>query len=411
MAQTYFWIIVGFLILNYLISRVLDILNSKRWSEQLPPEVEGIYDAGKYKKSQDYSKVKTRFGLINETFSLIIILVMLFVGGFAIVDEFIRGYTDNPVYMALLFAGILGLAADILGLPFDIYFTFVIENKFGFNRTKPRTFVGDKIKALIITAIIGGGLIALVTWVWVVTGPWFWLITWGVLTLIMIVFMMFYSNLIVPLFNKQTPLEDGELRDEIQKFAERAGFRLNNIYVIDGSKRSSKANAYFTGIGPKKRIVLYDTLIKEHTVEELVAVLAHEIGHYKKRHTTLSTAISVVQTGFLLFILSFFLGSADMASALSVKEPSFHISVITFGLLYSPLSLIIGLALNALSRKNEYAADRFAGENYKPEALQSALKKLSVNNLSNLTPHPAYVFFYYSHPPLLQRLRELNKLI
>lgn len=411
MAQTYFWIIVGFICLNYVISRILDILNKRKWSEKLPEELDGFYDAQKYKSFQLYQKSKTRFGFINETFSFIVILVMLFVDGFAYIDSFARIYTENPIVLTLLFIGIIAILADIIGLPFDIYYTFVIEEKFGFNRTKPLTFIFDKIKAWIITAIIGGGLIALVVWFWTITASNFWFITWAVITVFMVFMVMFYSDIIVPLFNKQTPLEDGDLRKEIENFASKAGFKLKNIYVIDGSKRSSKANAYFSGLGPKKRIVLYDTLIKEHSVEELVAVLAHEIGHYKKKHTLISMIAGVMQTGLLLFILSFFLDNPDMAKVLGVEQTSFHISLITFGLLYSPISLIIDIAMNYMSRKNEFSADKYAGVNYNSKALQSALIKLSVNNLSNLNPHPAYVFFYYSHPPLLERLKALKQIL
>jgi len=411
MAQTYFWIIVGFICLNYVISRILDILNKRKWSEKLPEELDGFYDAQKYKSFQLYQKSKTRFGFINETFSFIVILVMLFVDGFAYIDSFARIYTENPIVLTLLFIGIIAILADIIGLPFDIYYTFVIEEKFGFNRTKPLTFIFDKIKAWIITAIIGGGLIALVVWFWTITASNFWFITWTVITVFMVFMVMFYSDIIVPLFNKQTPLEDGDLRKEIENFASKAGFKLKNIYVIDGSKRSSKANAYFSGLGPKKRIVLYDTLIKEHSVEELVAVLAHEIGHYKKKHTLISMIAGVMQTGLLLFILSFFLDNPDMAKVLGVEQTSFHISLITFGLLYSPISLIIDIAMNYMSRKNEFSADKYAGVNYNSQALQSALIKLSVNNLSNLNPHPAYVFFYYSHPPLLERLKALKQIL
>jgi len=375
MTQVYFWIIVGFIILNYVISRILDILNLKNLSEKIPKELEGIYDAQKYKDSQLYQKVKTRFGFVEETFSLIIILSMLFTGGFAYIDSFIKIFSENPVVITLLFFGIIGLALFILNLPFEIYFTFVIEEKFGFNKTTVNTFISDKLKSLLITVIIGGGLIALITWLWTITGDNFWFVVWIVITVFMAFFMMFYSNIIVPLFNKQTPLEKGELRDEIESFANKVGFKLKDIYVIDESKRTTKSNAYFTGLGPQKRIVLYDTLIKEHTTEELVAILAHEIGHYKKKHTLVSMFASILQIGLLLFIFSFFLENKDLAEVMKVSEPSFHISLLAFSLLYSPLALIIGLGMNALSRKNEYEADKFAGENYNAKALQTALKK------------------------------------
>ncbi|NVN94995.1 MAG: M48 family metallopeptidase [Bacteroidetes bacterium] len=410
MAQTIFIIIIAILIFDYLLERLLDYLNSRYWSNELPKELEGIYDVEKYKKSQDYQRVNQRFSLITSTLSFCAMLLMLLGGGFALVDEFARQYTLNPILMALLFFGIIGFAADLLSMPFSIYDTFVIEQRFGFNNTTVKTFILDKLKGLLLAIVLVGGLLALFILIYTATGVNFWWIAWLVFSIITIFFTMFYSNIIVPLFNKQTPLEAGELRNAIQAFATKTGFKLNNIFVIDGSKRSNKANAYFTGLGSKKRIVLYDTLIKDHTIEELVAVLAHEIGHYKMKHTLKGIIISLLETGLMLYILSWFINNPSLSEALNVNQPSFHISIVVFGMLYSPLSLILGLALNILSRKHEYQADRFAGENYEVEALQNALKKLSVNNLSNLKPHPAYVFFHYSHPTLLQRLVALNKI-
>ena len=409
MEQLVFNIIIVIIIFDYLLERLLDYLNGTRRSNDLPAELAGIYDAEKYRESQEYDKVKSRFSFFTSTLSLIVMLAILFFGVFAWLDDFVRGYTQNPILMALLFFGILGFAADILSTPLSIYSTFVIEEKFGFNKTTPRTFILDKLKGWLLAAIIGGGLMALIIWIYESTGEWFWLIAWGVISGFTIFMTMFYSNIIVPLFNKQEPLEDGSLRSKIESFAKQVGFKLQNIFVMDGSKRSTKANAYFTGLGAKKRIVLFDTLIKDHTDEELVSVLAHEIGHYKKKHTLTGTILSIVQMGIMLYILSLFLGNPVLSGALGATEISFHMSILTFGLLYGPISLVLGLIMNVISRKNEFAADRYAGENYSSKPLQDALKKLSVNHLSNLRPHPAYVFFYYSHPPLLERLRSLDK--
>jgi STE24 endopeptidase len=409
MSQTIYIIIISILVFDYILERLLDYLNTTYWSNDLPKELENIYDAEKYKKSQDYHKANQKFSLITSTLSFIAMLFMIIFGGFALVDEFVRQYTVHPILMALFFFGIIGFVADLLSMPFSIYDTFVIEQKFGFNTTTVKTFILDKLKGLLLAVVLGGGLLALFVLIYNVTGKNFWWIAWLVFSCVTIFFTMFYSNLIVPLFNKQTPLENGELRDAIQSFASKTGFKLKNIFVIDGSKRSNKANAYFTGLGSKKRIVLYDTLIKDHTTEELVAILAHEIGHYKKKHTLQGLFISLLETGLMLFVLSWFISNPDLSKALGAQQ-SFHIGIIVFGMLYSPLSLILGLALNILSRKHEYQADRFAGENYQPEALKNALKKLSVNNLSNLKPHPAYVFFHYSHPTLLQRLSALNQI-
>ncbi len=410
MVQTIFYIIIAIILFDYILERVLDYLNSTYWSNELPAELEGIYDADKYKKSQDYEKVTTRFSIFTSSLSLIVLLMLLLTGGFAWLDNIVRQYTQNPIWMAILFFGIFALAADILSTPLSIYSTFVIEEKFGFNKTTIKTFILDKLKGWVLGAIIGGGLLALVVWIYETTGSWFWIIAWAVIGTFTIFMTMFYSNVIVPLFNKQTTLEEGELRSSIESFASKVKFKLKNIFVMDGSKRSTKANAYFSGLGTKKRIVLFDTLIKDQTTDELVGVLAHEIGHYKKKHTLTGTVISLLQTGLTLYILSLFIGNPVLSQALGAEEGSFHMGILAFGLLYSPLSLILGLAMNVLSRKNEFAADRYAGENFKPQALKDALIKLSVNHLSNLRPHQAYVFFHYSHPPLLQRLEALGKL-
>ncbi|MCX6250791.1 MAG: M48 family metallopeptidase [Bacteroidetes bacterium] len=420
MSSIFFYLIIGILIFEYLLERMLAYLNSTYWRDDLPSELSGIYEVEKYKKSMAYEKDKHKFSFIVSTLTFIAMMVVLLPGGFAWLDFIVRKYTENPILLTLLYFGILGLVSSILSIPFELYHIFIIEEKFGFNRTTPRTFILDKIKELFLGIIIGGGLISLVVFIYQSTGNYFWIIVWAVIAVFMIFMTMFYSNLIVPLFNKQKPLEPGPLRNAIEAFSSKIGFKLANIYVIDGSKRSGKANAYFTGIGMKKRIVLYDTLISDHTNEELVAVLAHEIGHYKKKHTSLSIILSLLQNALMLFILSLFIRknsslSQSLCQAMSgfsgipVKQ-SFQIGILAFGMLYSPLSLVLGLFMNMLSRANEYAADRYAGIHYDPESLKEALKKLSVNNLSNLRPHPANVFFYYSHPTLLQRLNALAKL-
>lgn len=417
----FFYTILVILILDYSLERLLAYLNSTYWTDKLPEELQGIYDQEKYSKSQLYERSKMKFGLLHSTLTFVLMMIILLAGGFAWVDSFVRQFTANPIVVALLFFGIIGLASSLLSLPFDVYHVFVLEEKFGFNRTTVKTFVLDRLKGLLLTVILGGGFLSIIILIYTSSGNYFWLIAWGVITFFSIFMSMFYSNLIVPLFNKQKPLEPGPLRDAIEQFAGKVGFMLKNIYIIDGSKRSKKANAYFTGLGMKKRIVLYDTLILDHTIDELVAVLAHEIGHYKKKHTLLGILLSTLQTGLMLFLLSLFIRK-DSALAQSLCQAvsgfsgleirqSFHVGILAFGLLYSPLSLILGLIMNRISRKHEYAADRFAGIQYDATALMDALKKLSVNNLSNLRPHPAYVFFYYSHPTLLQRLIALKKIV
>ena len=408
MSQIIFYTIIGLLVADFMFERFLEYLNSTRWSDKLPEEVNGIYDQAKYSKQQAYEKVNFRFSLISSAFSFVLVLLMFLFAGFAWVNQIALSVSAHPILNALIFFGILMLASDLIHTPFSVYDTFVIEEKFGFNKTTPKIFVFDKLKGWLIGGIIGGGLLAFIIYLYQLTTSSFWIYAWMVLSGFSVFMVLFYSNLIVPLFNKQTPLPEGELKNAIENFASKVGFKLDNIFVIDGSKRSTKANAYFTGLGAKKRIVLYDTLINDLTMNELVAVLAHEIGHYKKNHVLWSLLIGIVQTGVMLFIFSIFVGSPDLSAALGVPTPSFHIGLIAFGILYSPISLITGLAMNILSRKNEYQADAFAAKYFDGNELASALKKLSVNNLSNLRPHPAYVFFHYSHPTLLQRISALK---
>jgi len=406
---TIFWLIIAILVFDFVLERVLDYLNTTRWSDQVPQELKGIYDEEKYRKQQAYSKVNHRFGMLTSSFSFLLIMAMLYFQGFAVVNAWALSVSENPILSAMVFFGILILASDILNTPFSLYSTFVIEEKFGFNKTSLKTFILDKLKAWVLGGLIGGGLMALIIWIYTKIGENFWLWVWLVISGFSIFMAMFYSSLIVPLFNKQTPLEDGELKSAINEFATKVGFKLDNIFVIDGSKRSTKANAYFTGLGSKKRIVLYDTLIKDMEIPELVAVLAHEIGHYKKKHIIWSLILGILQTGLMLYIFSLVIDSPALSQALGVDKAYFHIGLITFGILYSPLSSIIGIGMNIFSRKNEYEADAFAADNFSAEPLATALKKLSVNNLSNLRPHPAYVFVHYSHPTLLQRLNAMQK--
>jgi STE24 endopeptidase len=408
MINTVFIAIVIILVADFILERCLDFLNSRHRSTILPEELKDVFDADQYRRQQEYKKVNDRFSLLTSSFSFLVILLMLFLGGFSMVDGWARGITSQPVLIVLVFFAILGLGSDLMGTPFSLYDIFVIEERFGFNKTTPAIFVMDKLKGWLLGAIIGGGLLALIVWFYRVTGSLFWIYAWILATVFSVFMAMFYSSFIVPLFNKQTPLEEGELREAISEFSKKVGFRLNNIFVIDGSKRSTKANAYFTGLGPKKRIVLYDTLIKDLSTKEIVAVLAHEIGHYKKKHTLTGMIAGIMQTGLTLFILSLFIGNPSLSAALGSDQPSFHMGLIAFGILYSPISLLAGLLMNYVSRRNEYAADRYVKENYEAEELSGALKKLSSKNLSNLTPHPAYVFFHYSHPTLLQRVRALG---
>ncbi|WP_103919455.1 M48 family metallopeptidase, partial [Candidatus Venteria ishoeyi] len=359
---TIFYIIISLTIFDFLFGLWTNYLNSTTRSSEIPSELEGIYDEEKYAKQQEYGKVNSRFSYLTSSFSFVLIMLMLLLFGFAYIDTYVRQITEHFILMPLLFFAILGIASDILNTPFDIYDTFVIEQKFGFNTTTLKTYIFDKVKGWLLGALIGGGLLALIIWFYTQTGTYFWLWAWAAVTFFMVFMNMFYSSLIVPLFNKQTALEDGELRDAIQSFSDKAGFKLDNVFVIDGSKRSTKANAYFSGLGKKKRIVLYDTLIKDLSTEEIVAVLAHEIGHYKKKHTQYGLVIGILQTGLTLFLLGLFIGNPELSKALGVEEVSFHIGLIAFGILYSPISMILGLGQTIFSRKNEYQADAFAAK-------------------------------------------------
>lgn len=408
MYNTIFYIILAIVVFDFALERLLDWLNSTRWSSKLPDELKGIYDPDRYEKSQKYEKENQKFGKLTSSFSLTLMIAMLFLAGFAVVDNWAREVSANQIVIALVFFGILGLVMDIVNTPFSLYDTFVIEEKYGFNKTTLKTFFLDKVKGWMLSLIIGGGLLALIIWFYMLTGKMFWIYTWLLMSVFMVFITMFYSTLIVPMFNKQTPLEEGELKTAIRNFAEKVNFKLDNIFVIDGSKRSTKANAYFSGLGAKKRIVLFDTLIEDLDTDEIVAVLAHEIGHYKKKHTKKGMIISVLQTGLTLYILSLLISNPELSKALGAEQTGFHLGLIAFGILYSPVSTVLGLGMNMFSRKNEFEADAFAGKHYSEEALMTALKKLSVKNLSNLRPHPAVVFFHYSHPPLLKRLKRLK---
>lgn len=405
---TLFYIIIAILVINFIVDKVLDHLNAKHFKDALPPELDDVYDNEAYLKSQNYKATNQRFSNITSTFSFLVTLGFLWFDGFEFVDQMARSFSDNTISIALIFFGIIMLASDIITTPFSYYKTFVIEEQFGFNKTTKKTFMLDKIKGWIMMIIVGGGILALIIWIYELTQNQFWLYAWAIVTVFSIFMNMFYSRLIVPMFNKQTPLEDGSLRDKISEYASSVGFSLNKIFIIDGSKRSTKANAYFSGFGSEKRVTLYDTLVNDLEEEEIVAVLAHEVGHYKKKHIVFNLISSILLTGLTFYILSLLISKPILSEALGVSTHSFHIGLVAFGLLYSPISEITGLIMNIMSRKFEYQADDYAKNTYAAEPLISSLKKLSKNSLSNLTPHRAYVFMHYSHPTLLERIKNLR---
>ena len=409
-AQLMLWVITGIIILNYLLSLCLTLLNRTNITEPLPQELEGLYDAEKYKLSQQYEKDKVRLSLVSDTFLFLLSFLFLVYGGYGWLDGLIRTKDWDTPESTIVFFGILALASDWLSLPFQWYSTFVLEEKYGFNRTTAATFITDKIKGYLLAAMLGGSLLYLFVLFYEYAGNLFWVYSLAAFSVFMLLMNLFYTTWILPFFNKLAPLPNGETRTAIEHYCHKNNFTISDLMVMDGSKRSSKANAFFSGMGSRKKIVLFDTLVNNYTTDELVAVLAHEVGHYKKKHTVQGLILAILQLGIMLFLLSLFLNNSIFSEALGSETYSLPLSLTAFTILYTPLSTLIGIGMNMVSRKNEFEADAFAKSTFKGEALISALKKLSSDSLSNLTPHPLYVFFYYSHPPLYQRIRQIEEL-
>lgn len=374
----------------------------------MPQRLKDFYEASEYEKSQRYQRVKSKFAFLTTAFRTAFSIFVLALGFFGSLDGWLSLYIENPILLSFAFFGVVLILSDVLNIPFELYSTFVIEEKFGFNKTTTATFWVDKLKGYLLMIVIGGGLGYAIFWFIQEWQEQFWVYTLIVITTFSLLMSIFYTSLILPLFNKLTPLGNGELKEKINEYANSVDFPLSNIYVIDGSKRSSKANAFFSGIGKRKKIVLYDTLIEKQTDEELVAVLAHEVGHFKKKHIVYSLIISTIQMSVMLYLLSLLIFNKDLSQALGGQGMAVHLNLVAFGLLYTPLSKTTGVFMNWLSRKNEFEADAYASTTYSASQLQSALKKLSVDGLSNLTPHPAYVFINYSHHPLLERLGRMD---
>lgn len=402
-------IFIVLVIFNFLFTTVLEYLNDKNWKDNIPDEFKDFYDAESYIKAKNYKISRGKLSTVSSSLSFVFTLAMLYFFGFGLLSDLANSFSDSVILQSSAFFMILYLFNFVIGIPFSYYSTFEIEEKYGFNKTDIKTFILDKLKGLIITSVFILGLTSLAVLIidFFSTGFWLWL--WLGLSILMILLNMFYADLIVPIFNKLTPLENGELRDKIEAYSKKVGYSLKNIFVIDGSKRSSKANAFFSGLGPRKTIALYDTLIQKHSDEELVSVLAHEVGHYKKKHIFISMILTIFQLGIMCYLFELCMSFDLIANALGSSTMNFHIGIIAFSFLYSPVGLIIGVLMNILSRKNEFEADNYAKETYDGNSLSLALKKLSVDSLSNLYPHPFYVFIHYSHPPLIQRLSKLNK--
>ena len=416
-AQLWFFIIISLVIFNYLFSNILDYINNKNWKDEIPNELKDFYNKEKYKKAKNYALSKNKIGLFSSSISFILVFSLLFFNGYGIIDQFansdfFKSFESLKINSSFIQSGvfflILFILNSVISIPFSYYNTFVIEEKFGFNKTTKSTFYIDIIKSTFLSLFIGGILLFLALFLYDNLNEGFWLWLWIGLSLLMILINMFYADLIVPIFNKLTPLDDGELRNKIEKYSKDVGYLLKNIYVIDGSKRSTKANAFFSGLGPRKTIALYDTLIEKHTENELVAVLAHEVGHFKKKHIFSGLIMSIIQIGIMSFFFELCLKLPEISIALGGSESSFHLGLVGFSIIFSPISILSGIIMNYNSRKNEFEADAYAKETFNGEDLSLALKKLSVDSLSNIYPHPLYVFFHYSHPPLIQRLRALN---
>lgn len=399
------------LIITFFIQLVSELLNLRASAAGLPAEFIGLFDEDSYKKSRDYLAATTRLSLYSAALDLFILLLFWFSGGFNLLDHFVRRFGSNPIINGLLYIGALLFMQSLIELPFSGYKTFVIEKKFGFNKTTPAVFVTDILKILFLALLLGTPLLAGVLWFFQVAGSRAWLWAWGGVILVSLLLQYVAPTWIMPLFNKFVPLGDGELKSSIMRYAEKVHFPLSGIYVLDGSKRSAKANAFFTGFGKRKRIALFDTLVAAHPVHELVAVLAHEIGHFKKKHIIVNMILSFCNLGILLFLFSLFINNHSLFQAFFMTETSVYGSLIFFSLLYTPVELVISVFMHALSRKHEYEADHYAVSTVeKGAALADALKKLSRNNLSNLTPHPLYVFLNYSHPPVLQRITRIREI-
>ena len=406
-TESWFFIIAGLVIFNYLFSNILDYINHKNWKDDIPNELKDFYEKEKYKKAKDYSISKNNIGFLSSTISFLLVFSLLVFNGYGIINDLVSSFESSYIKSGLFFLTLF-LINTLISLPFSYYNTFVIEEKFGFNKTTKTTFFLDIIKSSVLSILIGGALLFLALYLYDKINQGFWLWLWIGLSLLMIFINMFYADLIVPIFNKLTPLEDGELRNKIEDYSKKVGYLLKNIYVIDGSKRSTKANAFFSGLGPRKTIALYDTLIEKHTENELVAVLAHEVGHFKKKHIFSGLVFSIIQIGIMTFFFELCLSLPEISLALGGSDISFHLGLIGFSIVFSPISMLSGILMNYISRKNEFEADAYAKQTFNGEDLALALKKLSVDSLSNIYPHPLYVFFHYSHPPLIKRLRALN---
>jgi len=407
------WLIFILIIIGsgYFLELFVMSLNIKALSPVLPQEFADTFAGDEYQKSQNYTRATSKFGLIESTFSTAFILLFLLLGGFNQLDLLARSFGYESIITGLIYTAFFLLIFTTLSLPFSIYSTFIIEEKYGFNRTTIKTFITDLIKVIILSVVIGGPLLALVLWFFETCGPLAWLYCWVGVVLISVLLQLLAPVLIMPLFNKFTPLEEGSLKNKIEEYATREQFKIQGIFTMDGSKRSTKANAFFTGFGRFRKIVFFDNLMDKLSEEEIIAVLAHEMGHYKLHHIPKLLIASIIQTGILFFLLSLFIANEGLFAAFSMDHLSIYASLFFFGFLYTPINLLISILFNLFARKNEFQADKYAvSSTGGSQQLVNGLKKLSRTNLSNLTPHPLFVFLHYSHPPILERIKTLRRL-
>lgn len=408
--NAYAWTILGAVLLQNGLAVLADVLNLRALRAEPPAGFEDVYDRERYARSQEYTRARTRFSFWPQAFDLALFLGFWAAGGFAWLDRVTRELGYGELVTGLLFLGALALAKALLDLPFRYGSTFVIEERFGFNKSTRATFWADAAKGFALTLVLGGPLLAAILWFFGRLGDGAWLVCWAVTALFTLVLQWVAPTWIFPLFNKFQPLEEGELRAAVLAYARKVSFPLEGLFVIDGSRRSTKANAFFTGFGKRKRVALFDTLIAKHPTEELVAVVAHEIGHYKRGHILKGLVLGVLQAGVVFWLLSVVLSRRELYEAFGVTTPSVHAGLCFFVLLYSPLELVLSLLVQAFSRRNEFEADAFARDTTgRAEALVSALKRLSADSLANLTPHPLYVALHHSHPPLVERVAALRR--
>ncbi|MCS5624105.1 MAG: M48 family metallopeptidase, partial [Candidatus Marinimicrobia bacterium] len=410
MENLYYLIIVSAIIIEYLLTSISSVLDIKNITPIIPLDFKKAYDGEKYVRSQEYLKARTRFGLFSSTFSLGLILIVIHSDVFGYLDQYVRLQTENYILQGLLFIGIIYFFQDIISLPFSLYNTFVIEQKFGFNKIKPRLYFFDKIKGYGIFIVLGSTVITPLLYFFHVYSEIGWLIAWSVLTVFMIAIQPLFVHVIAPMFNKFTPLEEGDLRKEIEKYTSKVDFPLVRIDIMDGSKRSAHSNAYFTGFGKSRRIAIFDTLVEKHSTKEIVSVVAHEVGHYKLKHILQGTIIGIIETGIMLFAFNLIMNDISLFNVFGVNQLSVHAGIVFFSMVYAPVSMLTSIVTTAISRKNEFEADKFSLDTTSDgQALISMLIGLSANNLSHLTPHPMKVFLSYSHPPVIDRIKAVDQ--